>query len=376
MPVKAVLGLEDGTILEGRGFGHETEVTGEVVFNTGMVGYCESLTDPSYFGQILVQTYPLIGVYGVPSRNLTNVFKIPLHFESDRIHVTGYCISELQTTPSHWACSRTLNDWLAEQKIPAIEGIDTRELTKKLRMNGTMLGILKVADEIDLEEMKQKLKNIQYPNKSDLVKGVTVEKPVVYGDGETTVVVIDCGCKFGILRNLLARNVKVVTVPYNYPKEKILELNPAGVVISNGPGDPKKCIDTIQATKEFLETSIPIMGICLGNQILALAAGADTYKLKFGHRGANHPCMDVKTKRCYITTQNHGYAVEPKSLENTDLKISYVNINDKTVEGIKHRTKPIFSIQWHPEGSPGPYETGFLFDEFIKNVQAMKFKHW
>jgi len=370
--IKAILVLEDGTVFSGSGFGHPCEVSGEVVFNTGMVGYTESLTDPSYSNQILVQTYPLIGNYGVPPYSIADRFGLPLNFESSKVQVKGYAVYSQTKNPSHWASVKTLHQWLEEQKIPAIEGIDTRELTKKLRMNGTMLGILKVADDIDVEEMKQKLKTMQDPNKSDLVKGVTVEKPVVYGDGKTTVVVIDCGCKFGILRNLLARNVRVVVVPYNYSKEKILDFNPAGIVISNGPGDPKKCVDTIQTTKEFLETAIPVMGICLGNQILALAAGANTYKLKFGHRGQNHPSVDMFTKKCYITSQNHGFSIDSKSLEGTDFDVWFLNANDKTVEGIKHRSKPVFGVQFHPEASPGPYETGFLFDKFIEEVEKFQ----
>jgi carbamoyl-phosphate synthase small subunit len=370
MPMSnAVLILEDGDTFEGTGFGYPTEVAGEVVFNTGMVGYCESLTDPSYFGQILVQTYPLIGAYGV-SDNITDKFGIPLHFESSRIQVTGYVISELQKNPSHWLNKKSLNDWLFEQKIPGVEGIDTRRLTKKLRMKGTMLGILKVGKNIDMDELKNKLSSLQDPNETDLVKSVTVEKIIEYNSGSSpTVVVIDCGVKFGILRNLLARNANVVRVPYDCSVEKILEYTPSGVVISNGPGDPKKCEKTIETVKELLETNLPIMGICLGNQILALAAGADTYKLKFGHRGQNHPAIDLFTKKCYITSQNHGYAINPKSLEGTGFDAWFLNANDKTVEGIKHKNKPVFGTQFHPESSPGPCETEFLFDKFIESVK-------
>ena len=366
--IKAILALEDGTTFEGIGFGHPTEVTGEVVFNTGMVGYPESLTDPSYAGQILVQTYPLIGVYGKSSGILTNNFGVPLHFESDRIQVTGYCISELQTVPSHWAVEETLDEWLRKEKIPGIYGIDTRELTKKLRIKGVMLGVLKIAGEIDLDEIKQKAKSLEDPNAKDLVKTVSVNGPIEYfSDNSPRVVLIDCGMKFGILRNLLARNVDVIRVPYDFSAEKILSYNPSGIVVSNGPGDPKMCIKTIEAVKEFLEIDIPLMGICLGNQILGLAAGGDTYKLKFGHRAQNHPCMDLKTKRVYITTQNHGYTVKPDSLNNTNFEVSHINVNDKTVEGIKHKTKPVFGVQWHPEG-PGPLESEFLFDDFVTEV--------
>jgi len=367
--IKAVLALEDGTILEGIGFGYPTEVTGEVVFTTGMVGYPESLTDPSYFGQILVQTYPLIGNYGKSSTKITNNFAIPLHFESDRIQVTGYCISELQKNPSHWAQEETLDEWLRKEKVPGIYGIDTRELTKKLRIKGVMLGIMKVAEEIDMQGIKSKTNSIEDPNTRDLVKSVSVDKPVEYNSGNSPkVVLIDCGVKLGILRELLARNVDVVRVPYDFSAEKILSYNPAGIVVSNGPGDPKMCVKTIETVREFLETDIPLMGICLGNQILSLAAGGDTYKLKFGHRAQNHPCMDLNTKKVYITTQNHGYTIKPESLGNTNFEVSHINVNDKTVEGIGHKSKPFFGVQWHPEG-PGPLESGFLFDNFIRGIK-------
>ncbi len=367
--IKAILALEDGTIFEGIGFGYPTEVTGEVVFNTGMVGYPESLTDPSYYGQILVQTYPLIGNYGKSSVKITNNFGIPLHFESDRIQVTGYCISELQNNPSHWAEEETLDEWLKREKIPGIYGIDTRELAKKLRIKGVMLGIMKVAEEIDMQGIKSKTNSIEDPNTRDLVKSVSVDKPVEYNSGNSPkVVLIDCGVKLGILRELLARNVDVVRVPYDFSAEKILSYNPAGIIVSNGPGDPKMCVKTIETVREFLETDIPLMGICLGNQILSLAAGGDTYKLKFGHRAQNHPCMDLNTKKVYITTQNHGYTIKPESLGNTNFEVSHINVNDKTVEGIGHKSKPFFGVQWHPEG-PGPLESGFLFDNFIRGIK-------
>ncbi len=368
--IKAVLALEDETIINGSGFGYPRKVSGEVVFNTGMVGYTESLTDPSYFGQILIQTYPLVGNYGVPSYSITDEFGIPLYFESNRIQVKGYAIYSLAQNPSHWSYKKTLNEWMYEQKISCIEGIDTRELTKKIRVKGTMLGILKIAKEIDYKEIMTELGNIEDPNKRDLVREVTIKKPIEYNFGRSIkIVMIDCGTKYGILRNLLKRKVDVVRVPYDYSVENILKLNPSGVVISNGPGDPKKCEKTIKTVREIIETNIPVMGICLGNQILALAAGADTYKMKFGHRGQNHPCMDVSNKRCYITTQNHGYVVEDESLKETGFDIWFKNVNDKTVEGIKHKKKPVFGIQFHPEASPGPYETGSLFDYFIEKAK-------
>jgi carbamoyl-phosphate synthase small subunit len=371
--IRALLALDDETIFLGSGFGYPCEVSGEVVFNTGMMGYPESLTDPSYCGQILTQTYPLIGNYGIPSYSMKNEGGIPLHFESDRVQVNGYVVHSLTKNPSHWASEKTLDQWLYEHKIPGIEGIDTRDLTKRLRIKGTMLGILKVSDDIDIEEIKQKLKKIQDPNDRDLVQEVTIDEPIVYNSKNSpTVAVIDCGCKFGILRNLVERKLNVVRVPYDYPSEKILDFDPAGIVISNGPGDPKKCTNTVDSTKKFLETGIPIMGICLGNQILSLAVGADTYKLKFGHRGQNHPAIDLFTKKCYITSQNHGFAVDSNSLKGTDFDVWLINANDKTVEGIKHKGRPIFAIQFHPEASPGPYETEFLFDQFVKEVKKFQ----
>ena len=367
---KAVLALEDGTILRGKGFGYPCEVSGEVVFSTGMMGYTESLTDPSYFGQILIQTYPLIGNYGVPPYAITDDFGMPLHFESNRIQVKGYVVHSLTQNPSHWSNKKTLSEWLYEQGVPGIEGIDTRELAKKIRVKGTMLGILKVGREANSKEIKERLKTVEDPNRRNLVKGVTTQKPILYSSGKSPkVVLVDCGTKFGILRKLLQKGIDVERVPYDYSTEKILRLNPSGVVISNGPGDPKKCEETIRTVKEISETSLPTMGICLGNQILALAAGADTYKLKFGHRGQNHPCIDLFTEKCYITSQNHGYAIDAKSLKGSGFDIRFKNVNDGTVEGIKHRKKPVFGTQFHPEASPGPYETEFLFDRFTEEVQ-------
>lgn len=368
--MKAVLALEDGTIIYGKGFGAATEVVGEVVFNTGMVGYPESLTDPSYHEQILVQTYPLIGNYGIPSYSITDNFGIPLNFESDKIQVKGYVIHSLSKNANHWSCKKTLNDWLVEQNVPGIEGIDTRALTQKLRVKGTMLGILKVSNNIDIEVLKKKIKIMEDPNSRDLVKEVTIPQPIAYqSENSSNVVIIDCGVKFGIIRELLSKDVNVTRVPYDYSTEQIQSFEPSGIVISNGPGDPKKCKKTIETVKEFLEMDLSIMGICLGNQILALAAGADTYKLKFGHRGQNHPAIDLFTKRCFVTSQNHGYAIDEKSLRNTDFEVYFINANDKTIEGIKHKTKPIFASQFHPEASPGPYETEFLFDKFIEEVR-------
>jgi len=366
--VKAVLALEDGTIFTGESFGYPSETSGEVVFNTGMVGYTESLTDPSYFGQILVQTYVLVGCYGVPSFSLTDKNKIPLHFESESIKVKGYVVSEVQRMPSHWACEKSLDEWLYEQKIPGISGVDTRKLTKKLRIKGTMLGMIKVGD-FTQEEIAEEIGKIQDPNELNLVEKVSIKKPIEYKTGERRIVLIDCGVKLGIVRSLLERKINLIRVPYDYPIDKILDYQPEGIIISNGPGNPKKCEKTVENVRELLEAEIPILGICLGNQILALASGANTYKLKFGHRGQNHPAIDLETKKCYITSQNHGYAVEPDSLKDTEFKVWFLNANDKTIEGIQHKTKSIFGVQFHPEASPGPLETNFIFDMFLEKVK-------
>jgi carbamoyl-phosphate synthase small subunit len=368
---KATLVLEDGTILTGKGFGATTKKSGEVVFNTGMVGYPESLTDPSYKGQILTLTYPLVGNYGVPPNDLS--FGLPLYFESDRIQTSGLIIHELCTEPFHWASTRTLDKWLTDEGIPGISGIDTRRLTKKLRIHGVMLGILQVGEpgeEPDTEALLKESQSIPDPNATDLVKEVTVEAPVRYDvGGKNTAVLIDTGVKNNILRNLLKRGINVVRVPYDFSAKEILEYNPHGIFVSNGPGDPKKCVPTIRTMRELVD-ALPTMGICLGNQILMLALGGDTYKLKFGHRSQNQPALDLKTNRCYITTQNHGYAIEMGCIEKSPLECWFVNANDKTVEGIKHKTKPVFAVQWHPEASPGPYDTGFLFDEFKRLMEA------
>ena len=364
----AVLVLEDGTYFLGRGFGSVGKTSGEVVFSTSMVGYPESLTDPSYYGQILTLTYPLVGNYGVPPYD--TVHGVPLHFESIGIKARGLIIQELCQMPSHYLSTRTLDEWLTDEGIPGIFGIDTRRLTKKLRERGVMLGILEVyreGEEPDFESLIEEVKHVPDPNEEDLVAGVTVKEPIHYEFGRHgRVVLVDCGAKGGILRNLFKYEVDVVRLPYDFSAKEIMEYHPNGVLISNGPGDPKRCEKTIEAVKELAGQSIPIMGICFGNQILSLALGGDTYKLKYGHRSQNQPAYDLETGRCYITTQNHGYAVDSESLEGTDLDVWFTNANDKTVEGIKHEGKPIFAIQWHPEASPGPYDTEFILEGFLK----------
>lgn len=347
--------LEDGSVFEGYSFASEKQVTGEVVFNTGMVGYPESLTDPSYRGQILVLTYPLIGNYGVPGDAQED--NLSKYFESDRIQIQGLVISDYSDAYSHWNADKSLSDWLKEYQVPGIEGIDTRELTKKLREQGTMLGKI-AADNNDVP--------LEDPNKRNLAAEVSIQAPVVYEKGKRKIVLVDCGVKNNIIRAFLKRNFTVVRVPWDYDfhKEK-----PDGVIVSNGPGDPIKCQETVENVRKALSTNIPILGICLGSQILGLAAGASTYKLKYGHRSQNQPCVEVGTKRCYITTQNHSYAIDSDTLTE-DWREWFYNNNDGTNEGIIHISRPFFGTQFHPEASPGPDDTEFLFDMFLRAMES------
>ena len=351
---KAKLILEDGSEFHGYCFGSIKQVSGEVVFNTGMVGYPESLTDPSYRGQILVLTYPLIGNYGVPNNELEdNLLK---YFESDKIQVQGLIISDYSFDYSHWNAKKSLSDWLKEHKIPGIFRIDTRELTKKLREKGTMLGKISNGNKkIDFDD----------PNKRNLVSEVSISEPIFYRKGKKKVIVVDCGVKNNIIKALLRRNISVFRCPWNY---NFLDEKADGIIISNGPGNPKMCKETIKNVKKLLTKNKPILGICLGSQILALAAGANTYKLKYGHRSQNQPCVDIGTKRCYIASQNHGYAVDANTLPE-DWREWFYNNNDKTNEGIIHISKPFFGAQFHPEASPGPDDTEFIFDMFVRAMR-------
>lgn len=358
--------LEDGTIFEGTGFGYPTEIKGEVVFNTGMVGYTETLTDPSYRGQILCMTYPLVGNYGVPSFDVKDEYGLPKFFESDGIQIKALLIHDLSDVASHWSCVKTLDQWLYEEKIPGIYGIDTRALTKKLRVHGVMMGAIAVSDKgpVDDARMKKLVAGAKYEG-LNFMPEVSTARPQEYGDKDRPcVVLLDTGTKYSIIRNIMRTGYRVVRMPWDSSYEQVMSYRPKGVVISNGPGDPKVCTSTIKTATRLIKTSTPTLGICLGNQILALAGGADTYKLKFGHRGQNKPCVDMRNMQSYVTSQNHGYGIDPKSLSGTGFQVWFSNADDDTVEGIEHASKPVIAVQFHPEASPGPYDCMFVFDRF------------
>jgi carbamoyl-phosphate synthase small subunit len=343
--VKAKLVLEDGTVFLGKSFGFDSSTAGEIVFCTGMVGYPESLTDPSYCGQILVNTYPLIGNYGVPKHKKKGVSNI----ESTKIQVKGLIVSDYSVDYSHWNAKKSLSNWLKEFKIPAIYGIDTRALTQKLRNKGTMLGKIVIEKETDFFN----------PNELNLVEKVSCEKKELIGKGNKKIALVDFGVKHNIIRSLMKKKIQILRVPWN---TKLKELDVDGFVLSNGPGNPALLKEPIANVKELLKEERPIFGICLGNQILGHAAGIKTFKLKFGHRSQNQPCINTETNNCIITSQNHGYALENKM--KNGFEKWFINANDKTIEGIKHKKKPFYSVQFHPEASPGPTDANYLFDEF------------
>ena len=350
---RASLILDDGTVFRGKSFGYEKPVAGEVVFNTAMSGYPESLTDPSYEGQILVFTYPLIGNYGVPARD--TVQNLSAYYESEKIHVEAIVISDYSLEYSHWNADKSLAQWLQEEHIAGICDIDTRALTKHLRERGSMKGkiIIDGGEEIDWVD----------PNIYNLVARVSCKEVIEYGNSGKRVVLVDCGVKHNILRCLIRRGVTVIRVPWDYD---FTNLSYDGLFISNGPGDPTLCDATVEHIRKTMkDTNKPIFGICMGNQLLSRAGGAQIYKLKYGHRSHNQPVRQVGTNRCFITSQNHGFAVDNTTLTD-DWSPLFVNMNDNTNEGIRHKTKPYFSAQFHPEASSGPTDTEFLFDEFIK----------
>lgn len=350
---KATIVLEDGTVIIGKSFGYEKSTAGEVVFNTAMTGYPESLTDPSYSGQILVSTYPLIGNYGVPPRG-EDENGLSKFYESEKIHTQALVVSDYSFEYSHWNADRSLADWLKEEQIVGVYDIDTRELTKKLREFGSLKGkiIIEGCEDVDFVD----------PNIENLVAKTSCKDVIEYGAGKKRVVLVDCGVKQNIIRCLLKRNVTVIRVPWNYDFNN---MNYDGLFISNGPGNPALCDESVENIKKALGGTKPICGICMGNQLLSKAGGAVTYKLKYGHRGHNQPVRQIGTNKCFITSQNHGFAVDDKTLGD-DWTPLFVNMNDGTNEGIKHKTKPYFSAQFHPEAASGPTDTDFIFDEFIK----------
>ncbi|MBI3069681.1 MAG: glutamine-hydrolyzing carbamoyl-phosphate synthase small subunit [Candidatus Levybacteria bacterium] len=363
--MKGKLILEDGSEFLGESFGDQKSTAGEVVFSTGMVGYPQSLTDPSYYGQILILTYPLIGNYGVPEKGF---------FESDKIQIKGLIVSNYIDTPSHPQSRMTLKKWLLAEQTPALEIKDTRLLTQKIREKGTMLGKIVIENDVPFYD----------PNKDNLVAKASTKKIIIEGKGSKTVLLFDCGAKRNIIRCLLERGMRVITVPWDFDPfdtktnlrgrqgkdlvgRKLIgrKLNFDAVVISNGPGDPKMATKTIETIRETLSRKIPVLGICLGHQLLALAGGGDTKKLKFGHRSQNQPCILEETKRCFITTQNHGFAVTkiPKGF-----KPWFTNANDQSNEGIIHKKLPFMSVQFHPEATPGPTDTEWIFDYFLEKL--------
>ncbi len=359
--------LEDGTTLHGRSFGAQSPVAGEVVFNTAMAGYVETLTDPSYRGQILVCTYPLIGNYGVPAPRREPSIAEP--YESSRIQVQGLVVQHYVDHYSHHTASRSLHDWLAAEGIPAVTGIDTRTLTRRLREHGTMRGWLFPA-EIGLTEAKRVAGSVQM--EQDVFRMVTPDTAQRYGEGINRILLVDVGAKDNIVRSLLTRNVQVIRAPWHADLKAYAE-EVDGILIGNGPGDPANLLPLVEQIRWYLNhpRRLPVMGICLGNQILALAAGASTYKLPYGHRGVNQPVQDLITRRCHITSQNHGYAVQDESLPE-GWEPWFVNINDGTNEGIRSRNGPHRGVQFHPEARPGPEDTGYLFDDFLDLVETAR----
>ena len=359
----AVLVLEDGKRITGTGFGASKPVAGEVVFNTGMSGYVETLTDPSYRGQILLLTYPLIGNYGVPGPRPTNSLDVP--FESNGIQVQGLIVQNYVSTYSHHTAVRSLSEWMTSEGIPGLTQVDTRSLTRRLRERGTMQGWLLPG--VD-EELRSTADRVDM--RRQVFEAVSPVEPIFYRGGDLTITLVDVGSKDNIVRSLLQRGVNVDRVPWHTDLAKHVVATD-GIVIGNGPGNPQDLSSLTNKIRSILGSfHKPIFGICLGNQILAMAAGAQTYKLPYGHRSVNQPVQDLLTRRCYITSQNHGYAVSDESLP-TDWEPWFVNINDGTNEGVRSRTRPFFSVQFHPEAHPGPQDTGFLFDDFLRLTGAL-----
>lgn len=360
MKQRRYLVLEDGSYYPGYAFGSEKDAIGEIVFNTGMTGYQETLSDPSYTGQIITFTYPLIGNYGINEDD----------FEGLQPGLKGMVIHELADHPSNFRCTKTLDEALKHFDVPGIYGVDTRSITKKIRSAGVMRGTM-VNNADNLAEIVAGLKAYVLP--TDEIQMNSVKEAQRYAGEGPRVVLMDFGFKDNILAELRQRGCEVIVVPWNTSAESILAYQPEGIMLSNGPGDPTSIPEAIATIKTLMnEDNLPIFGICLGHQLIALAGGAKTYKMKFGHRGANHPVQDVVTGKVSLTSQNHGYAVDEDSLAQTDFVVTHRALNDGTNEGIRHKTKPIFSVQYHPEAAPGPHDANYLFDEFVGTMIASK----
>ena len=357
--MKAFLILEDGHVFTGRSIGSTREAVSEIVFNTSMTGYLEVLTDPSYAGQAVVMTYPLIGNYGICYEDM----------ESERPWVDGFIVRELSRMPSNFRSEDTIQNFLEKNDIPGICGIDTRALTKILRESGTMNGMITTDENYNMDEVMKKLK--AYSTGDEVSKVSCHEKKVLPGDGYK-VALLDLGAKKNIARSLNERGCEVTIYPSSTTAEEIIASRPDGIMLSNGPGDPKACVQVIKEIRKLYETEIPIFAICLGHQLMALATGADTFKLKYGHRGGNHPVKDMETRRVYIPSQNHGYAVDPESLDPQVAVPAFTNVNDGTNEGLKYVGKNIFTVQYHPEACPGPQDSSFMFDRFWKMMEEKK----
>ncbi len=355
--MKAFLILEDGTVFTGTSIGSQREVISEIVFNTSMTGYLEVLTDPSYAGQAVVMTYPLIGNYGVTP-----------DMESKKAWPDGYIVRELSRMPSNFRCEGSIQDFLAKQDVPGIAGIDTRALTKILREKGTMNGMITTNEDYELEEVLPKLRAYQV---GDVVSKVTCREAFVLEGNGPKVALMDFGAKNNIIRSLHQRGCQVTVYPADTAAEDIINAAPDGIMLSNGPGDPETCVSIIREIKKLYDTNIPIFAICLGHQLMALANGGKTYKLKYGHRGGNHPAKDLSSGRVYISSQNHGYAVDASTLNPAGAQEAFVNVNDGTNEGISYVGKRIFTVQFHPEACPGPQDSGYLFDRFMDMMKGV-----
>jgi len=358
MTKRAILVLADGSVFEGNSFGAEKDAFGEVVFSTSMTGYQEMLTDPSFAGQILIPTFPLIGNYGVN----------PADWESDRLQVRGFVVREECAEPSNYQSEATIDSYLKQGGTPGIWGLDTRAITRKLRSHGVMMGVI-TSDKTPGQAIEM-LRMAPVYGTTDLVKEVST-KEVYDWDSEDIpetaprVALLDCGCKFNIMRILRHHGCRVTAFPCTSSAKEMLAINPAGILLSPGPGDPELLDYATETVKGLIDSGKPIMGICLGNQLVARAFGGRNFKLKFGHRGGNHPVKDLLTGRVHITAQNHGYAVDPESIDGSGLEVTHINLNDGTVEGMRHKTKPIFTIQYHSEASPGPLDNTYMFEQFL-----------